>query len=212
MFDIHCHILPEVDDGSRSVQESLAMLQKAQAVGIDTIMCTPHCRWDSFDKGKVEDAFQLIDEIAAPLGISLELGYEVNATKLMSLGIERAPEFALGDTGLFLLEFNDRALTPNWQRLIYQLQGMGLQVIIAHPERYRDVQKSLDIAREMKELGCYLQLSANFIKGGMLDTRRRIATALLKEDLIDYVASDAHRPDDYAVFAKALEFSRKTAS
>ena len=89
---------------------------------------------------------------------------------------------------------------------------MGLRVIIAHPERYRDVQKSLDIAREMKELGCYLQLSANFIKGGMLDTRRRIATALLKEDLIDYVASDAHRPDDYAVFAKALEFSRKTAS
>ncbi len=209
MFDLHCHILPGVDDGARSVTESRDMLRAAKKQGIDTIMCTPHCRWSSFDRSLIRAAFSEMEKYANDLGVSLQLGYEVNWRKLFELGIERAPEFTLGDTNLFLLELSDDAMPTNWQRLIYSLQSMDLQVIIAHPERYRAVQKNLEIARELKNIGCYLQLSANFIEGGAFDARRRTASALLREDLVDYVASDAHRVSDYATFARALAFCRQ---
>lgn len=209
MFDLHCHILPGVDDGAHTVAESCEMLRAAKSKGINTIMCTPHCRWASFDRRIIQQAYTVMKQYANELRIDFQLGYEVNWKKLFDLGIEQAPQLTLGDTNLLLLELNDDAMPSNWQRIIYKLQGMGLQIIIAHPERYHDIQKNIQIAYQLKEMGCYLQLSANFIEGGKFDPRYRTAHTLLKDDLVDYVASDAHCVADYTIFAKALHFCQK---
>ena len=132
MFDIHCHILFDIDDGSKSLEES----------------------------------------------------------------------------NLLLLEFDYGSFPANYKQIIYKLQGMGLQVVVAHPERYSPIQKDIEKAFELKELGCLLQLSGNFASEGRFSARNRAAAKMLKEDLIDYVASDAHCVDDYADFAEALTVAR----
>lgn len=95
------------------------------------------------------------------------------------------------------------------QRAIYTIQGKGVDIVIAHPERYKPVQEDIDVAREMREMGCRLQLSANFVEGGIFNPRRRTATALLKNGLVDYLASDAHRVEHYATYLKALKEAQK---
>lgn len=209
MFDIHCHILPGVDDGARTPAETSQMLSAARKAGITHIVCTPHCRFSSFNPHLIQQQFRAFSAHACKMGIQATLGYEVHWKKLAELGIETAPQFCIGSSNLFLLEFSDAHLPANWQRTIYSIQRQGLTVIIAHPERYKPVQDNLDLAYEMKDMGCRLQLSANFVEGGFFDKRHRTAKALLKEGLVDYLASDAHRPEHYAIYTKALAEARK---
>ncbi len=209
MFDIHCHILPGVDDGARTTAETSQMLIAARNAGITHIVCTPHCRFSDFDPQLIQQQFRAFKAHAAQQGIQATLGYEVYWEKLAELGIEMAPKLCIGSSSLLLLEFSNAHLPANWQRGIYSIQGQGITVIIAHPERYKPIQDNLDLAYEMKEMGCRLQLSANFIEGGRFDKCHRTAKALLKEGLVDYLASDAHRPEHYAVYVKALAEARK---
>lgn len=211
MFDIHCHIVPGVDDGSRDMRESLAMLAAAKKAGIDHIVCTPHCRDAKFDYDLVIRQYDRLYEQAARQGIEMTLGFEVHWGKLAEYGIDQAPRLRIEGTDLILIEFSVASLPVNWQRIIYGLQGEGLTVIVAHPERYRPIQKNLDIAFELKEMGCLLQLSSNFVEGGRLSPGRKTALELLRAGLVDYVASDAHRVEDYSSYARALEVARKHA-
>ena len=88
MRDIHCHILPGVDDGARDLDESLAMLEAAKLAGVTSIVCTPHCRDPYFDYDAMWDAYELL--VAHANGFPLQMGFEVNHRKLMELGIQWA--------------------------------------------------------------------------------------------------------------------------
>ena len=209
MFDIHCHILPGVDDGARTPDETGQMLVAAHNAGINHIVCTPHCRTSNFNPQLIQQQYRAFKVHAAKMGVQTSLGYEVYWKKLAELGIETAPKLCIEGTNLLLLEFSTASLPANWQRAIYSIQSQGITVIVAHPERYKPVQDNLDIAYEMKEMGCRLQLSANFTEGGHFDKRHRTAKALLKEGLADYLASDAHRPEHYAIYTKALHEAQK---
>lgn len=89
MRDIHCHILPGVDDGSQDIETSINMLQAAQAAGITSIVCTPHCRDPWFDFDRMWDVYyELLPHAAGK--IDLHMGFEVNHRKLVSLGLDWA--------------------------------------------------------------------------------------------------------------------------
>ncbi|WP_165253813.1 CpsB/CapC family capsule biosynthesis tyrosine phosphatase [Adlercreutzia sp. ZJ304] len=208
MFDLHCHILPGVDDGARDMRESLAMLAEAKRSGINHIVCTPHCKSSSFNYDMICVRYDELRPQAERQGIRLDLGFEVHWQKLMELGLDCAPDLCFEGTNLMLLEFSVGKMPANWQRIIYELQGQGIQVIIAHPERYQPIQHNIDIAYELKELGCLLQLSGNFISAGRLKASRKTAINLLKEGLVDYVASDAHCAEDYADYREAMSEAR----
>ena len=209
MFDIHCHILNGVDDGSRTPAESHQMLLAARDAGIDHIVCTPHCKHSDFDAEHIEKRYRAFKAHAEKNGVRLSLGYEVHWKKLADMGLDAAPSLCIENTNLLLLEFSSSHLPANWQRAIYTIQGKGVDIVIAHPERYKPVQEDLDVAREMREMGCRLQLSANFVKGSIFNPRRRTATALLKNGLVDYLASDAHRVEHYATYMRALKEAQK---
>lgn len=130
MRDMHCHILPGVDDGAHNLQESLEMLEAAKQVGITSIVCTPHCRDPYFDFDAMWEAFRLLEQHAN--GFPLTMGFEVNHAKLMDLGIEWAPKLAFQGSNEFLLELSTRATEYHfreYESTIYQLQSMGLDVI-----------------------------------------------------------------------------------
>ncbi len=209
MFDIHCHILFDVDDGSKDLAESQAMLNAARNAGIDNIVCTPHCRGSRFNYARIVKHYEVLSKYAHSQGFDMALGFEVYWENLIDFGIENAPRLCIEGTNLMLLELSTGSMPVNWQRMIYSLRGQGIQPIIAHPERYRPIQDNIEIAQELKDLGCLLQLSGNFAAGGFRSASKRTALALLECGLIDYVASDAHCVEDYADYRKALKIAQK---
>jgi protein-tyrosine phosphatase len=209
MFDIHCHILFGVDDGSRDFAESQAMLHAARRAGIDRIVCTPHYRGRNVDRQRIEENYHVLSIFAQEQGVEMALGFEVYWEVLADIDKESVSDLCIENTNLLLLEFSCGSLPANWQRIIFDLQGCGIRPIIAHPERYRPIQNNVDIALEMKNMGCLLQLSSNFATGGILGGSRKTAIKLLESDLVDYVASDAHSVEDYTDYKKALEIARR---
>lgn len=204
MRDIHCHILPGVDDGAQTLEDSLAMLEAAKSVGVTSIVCTPHCRDPYFDYDKMWDAFELLREHAD--GFPLQMGFEVNIRKLYQLGMDWARYLHFDGSDEFLLELSTRATKydfDDYERTIYELQGKGYRVIIAHPERYRAIQEDPGIAEHLVDIGCLLQASADFVDGGRFGREKRPAERLFDERLYSYIASDAHNVGHYKCLAKA---------
>jgi protein-tyrosine phosphatase len=204
MRDIHCHILPGVDDGSPDLPTSLAMLQAAREAGITAITCTPHCRDPYFDYEAMWQAYR--DLSAAAPDFPLTMGFEVNYHKLAELGFDWVRALHTYGSPDLLLELSVNASPTrfgDYERAIFQLQGAGYHVIIAHPERYRAVQEDLGLAEELVDMGCDLQVSTDFIAGGRLGNSKRPAKELLKSGLVTYLASDAHNVRHYKYFEKA---------
>lgn len=206
MRDLHCHILPGVDDGASDLAASLKMLEAARAAGVTSMVCTPHCRDPYFDFEAMWHAFYDFQDAAG--GFPMTMGFEVAHKKLVQLGVETwASHLAFDGTGEFLLEL-DFACTEadfaDYERTIYTLQGLGLDVIIAHPERYRAIQKNLELAERLVQLGCKLQASSDFLAGGRFGREKRPAQKLFERRLYRYIASDAHKPRHYDYLARAL--------
>lgn len=226
MRDIHCHILPDVDDGARDLSESLQMLQAAKEVGITSIVCTPHCRRPYFDFDKMWEAFRLLQ---SQTEMPLQMGFEVNVTKLLSLGLDWVDHLHFDGSDEFLLELEDEANEVDfreYRRIVYEIQCLGYDVIIAHPERYLAIQRRPELAYELVRMGCRLQASGDFIYGGRtpdphaqngtahtlaakLSPRSRRVSAcaqrLFKEGWYSHIASDAHCPWHYGAFQKAWD-------
>ncbi|MDO4539100.1 MAG: phosphoesterase [Coriobacteriales bacterium] len=205
MRDMHCHILPGVDDGAQDLEESMAMFEAARRVGITSITCTPHCRDPYFDYLGMWRAFRLFERAVHEVdpNFPLQMGFEVNHRKLMDLGMDWVERLHFDGTNEFLLELSVSASPSrfgDYERTIFQLQGMGLDVIIAHPERYLAIQKDIGIARELANMGCKLQASTDFVKGGRLGREKRPALKMMREGLYTYYASDAHRVKHYKFF------------
>lgn len=206
MRDMHCHILPGVDDGARNINESLSMFEAAKQVGITSIVCTPHCRQPYFDFDAMWHAYKQLKLYTG--NFPLYMGFEVNHSMLMELGMEWADKLAFQDTGEFLLELSTHAQEHHfreYENTIYQLQARGYQVIIAHPERYKAIQEDVEVARRLVEMGCKLQASTDFIAGGRFGAERKPAKRLFEENLYTYMASDAHRVEHYECYKRARE-------
>jgi protein-tyrosine phosphatase len=204
MRDLHSHILPGVDDGAQTLEESLAMLAAARRAGVTSITCTPHCRSPYFDFDAMWQAFYQLEDAAE--GFPLQMGFEVNHRKLMELGLDWARVLHFDGSNEFLLELSAGASPStyaDYERTIFALQGMGYEVIIAHPERYVAIQRNPELAVELVNMGCKLQASCDFIAGGRLGRERRPAIRMLKDGLYSYLASDAHVPQHYELLARA---------
>lgn len=206
MLDEHCHIVWDVDDGSRSRSESLEMLNAAYYAGITHIVCTPHFRWDDFDRAKVQRHFADLRVVASSLGIQMTLGYEVYYRRLLKTGIDFAPTFAEQGSNNVLLEFNTGGeVDPNWKQTVHAIQSMGYDVTFAHPERYVSVWDDFDLVYRFKQEGCRVQVSAGDLFGGAFDKQAKHAKQILKEGLCDALVSDAHRVEHYRDYVKALD-------
>ena len=208
MLDEHCHIVWDVDDGSESREESLEMLAAAAEVGITQIVATPHMRWSDFDNEKVVAHFdELAQEALASHGIRMWLGYEVYYKTLLKHGLNEAPQFTTQGTDNILIEFNSGEGVPDgWEKTFYTLQSeYGLDIPVAHPERYTSVLADFDIVYKMKDMGCRLQVSAGDLFGGPFNAGSRCAKRIIDEGLCDALVSDAHCVAHYRDFAKALK-------
>lgn len=204
MRDEHSHIIWDVDDGSTDRAMTSAMLQEAKLAGVTELWCTPHMRWDDFDQQLVQERYAILKEEAAALGITTRLGYEVYYKTLLRQGLHTAPRYVLEGTDHLLLEFNSGGEVPHdFFRNVYRLQSeYGLEITLAHPERYASCVKDFSLVHKIKEAGCRIQISAEDLNLGIFNPVSKCAKRIIKEGLADALVSDAHCPEHYKLYAK----------
>lgn len=208
MLDLHSHILFAVDDGSESLAESIAMLDAAKDAGIDSIYATPHMKSKDADVVIIRNHFETLKPYAKERGIALRLGFEYNISAIDAQNFARAKEFALEDADTLLLELPFGHWPPEWPRIIRSLQKLGLQIVIAHPERYLAIQRDHEILDVLTEMDCLLQCNASSIFSPKAE-KRRVVDAIREMGRLDFVATDAHSTQEYAIFKKAVRKVKK---
>lgn len=210
MIDPHCHILPSCDDGSSDLTTSIQMLEEARKNHITKIIATPHIRHHYCNPQKNLAALKKLKPHANKLDMDITLGHEVHWKKLSEVGFEYAKGLKLGKSNLFLLEFSWAQMPVNWQKVVRILKNDGLDVVIVHPERYKEVQNNYKVAYDLKNAGCKLMLSASYVdKERFGPCMPKAAKKMLKKGLIDFIASDAHRPQSYRFLPEAMATAHK---
>lgn len=210
MIDPHCHILPGCDDGASNIEESKNMLKIAKECGIDKVIFTSHIKRDYASYDEQKKAYKEIKPIANKLNIDTAFGCEVHWKKLAQYDFKEITKFKLGKSHLFLLEFSYPGIPDTWNIIITKLKKCGFKVIIAHPERYKNVQENFKLVKQLKDCGCLIMLSCQSLnKERQNKLIWKTAVKMLKHQFVDFIASDAHNVADYTDFINALNVADK---
>ncbi|MDG6100084.1 histidinol-phosphatase [Alteromonas sp. ZYF713] len=207
MIDLHSHILPGIDDGARNTEMSLAMAQQAVDAGISFMMCTPHMHWGTFDNDMniIEPVFKQLRRDISAAGIPLTLGWaaEVRLNEMVPVWYKTQKIPFLGTLNgkkILLLELPHSHIPAGADQLIKWLIAHGVQPLIPHPERNRDVWERPEKIRWLRNLGCLFQVTAGALTGRFGEVVQDISLSMLDDNFIDLVASDTHdtkrRPND----------------
>ncbi len=196
MVDIHCHLLPGVDDGPESMEESAEMAEMALADGVTHIAATPHAN-DTYhfdgDRNlalRGELAARFDGRLHLATGCDFHLSYENVEAACAS------PErFALNQKQYLLLEFADFSLPPSLDHALVRLQQAGLKLIVTHPERNPLLRNAPERLRRWLDGECYLQITALSLTGHFGPQAERAALEYLDRRWAHFVASDAHNVD-----------------
>ncbi|MGM0275393.1 tyrosine-protein phosphatase [Enterococcus sp. AZ080] len=196
MIDLHCHILPGIDDGPKTVKESIAMAEEAVRQGITHILCTPHHN-QRFTNEKadvllaVEDLQKELDRQSIPL--TLFEGQEVRIKSNLIDEIKSGKILFADVADRYLLaELPTNSIPEYTESLFYELRQMGIVPIIVHPERNRGFQESPNLLLPYLNMGCLAQLTAPSIAGVYGKQIKKLSEQLIEHNLVQMIASDAH--------------------
>jgi protein-tyrosine phosphatase len=197
MIDLHCHILPGVDDGPEKLEGSLGMAEIAVQNGIHTIIATPHSHNGVYinDWKKILSATANLQEHLDKEKIALTVlpGLEIHLNPDMTAIIENGKAGTLNNTGKYaLIELPYQTIPDGLKNEIFNMKILGITPVIAHPERNMDIQDDFSILYDIVESGVLCQLTANSISGKFGTKTKNCAFDLLKARLAHIIASDAH--------------------
>lgn len=195
IFDFHSHVLPGVDDGSASVEESIAMLQCEAEQGIRHVIATPHfyAQYDSpqrFLERRLQAEERLRDAMSGVAGLpQLTMGAEVRLFPGIS-ECDSLSQLTIGKNGYILIEMPQAPWSPrDWKELAEIPDKQGLTPIIAHVDRYIRPMRTYGIPQRLEELPVLVQANASFFSNGMT---ARMAMGMLKKQQIHLLGSDCH--------------------
>lgn len=197
MIDIHCHILPGVDDGAKTLEESLEMCRMAAADGIQTIVASPHQQDGVYNTAaetilqKAELLRRAVKQAAIPLTIlpGADVYIDVNTAESIANG----SVMTINQTGrYFLMEFPSHTLPANIDKLIFNLLLKNITPVLTHPERIGEVQQHPGQVYELVSLGVLSQITAMSLTGGFGRHAQKCAKTLVEHNLAHIIATDAH--------------------
>ncbi len=197
MIDLHCHILPAVDDGATDLEVALAMCRQAAADGCTAMVATPHLRhelWRNGDRERLKRRWRRLRDLASDV-IDVHLGGEI-AVNYESCGeMSRLPEgdlLPLAGSRYLLLEFHPRGTGPDPEELIHELVVGGWCPIIAHPERIPWLAGDPRYLETLLDLGALAQITAMSLNNDAGRFAFDSASRMLAADMVHFIASDAH--------------------
>ncbi|NLK93565.1 MAG: capsular biosynthesis protein [Clostridiales bacterium] len=196
MIDIHSHILPGIDDGAKNQEETLEMLKTAEKDGTKKIIATPHYCKEYAEEPlcKVNELLHSIRELVKDNNIDLEIfaGQEIYIFDNIINYYKEGIIGTINKTKYMLIEFPMNSFKDNTLDLLYELQLLGVQPIIAHPERYLPIIKNPREINKFIEEGMLFQLNAGSITGKFGKDVMRTCKVLLENNMYSFIGSDAH--------------------
>jgi protein-tyrosine phosphatase len=199
VIDLHAHILPGVDDGPASIEESVELARAAVDAGTRVLAATSHVSHMFPTDPRVFPArLAEVREALKDAGVALEVvpGGELAPSRLAELDDEALPELSLGGGPYLLVECPFSPVSAELEPLVYELQRNDWRILLAHPERSAAFHRAPERLARLVERGALVQVTAGSLTGQFGKTARRFSISALQDGLVHVLASDAHDPID----------------
>jgi protein-tyrosine phosphatase len=199
MIDLHCHILPGIDDGAVDDAMALEMARLAASDGVFTVVCTPHIlpgRYENTAAG-ITAAVRRLDRLLADAGIPLNLaaGADVHLAPMLATNIRDGRIPTLAASRYFLFEPPHKVLPPRMTEVAGELIAAGYVPIVTHPERLTWIDTHYAAVEELARLGAPMQITAGSLLGNFGRRAKYWSERMLDEGLVAFIASDGHDPE-----------------
>jgi protein-tyrosine phosphatase len=198
MIDIHSHILPQLDDGARTLEEALEMARLAVEDGIQQMVCTPHM-FNGLSRNpepaEVLDRVGALQEAVGSEGLRLLPGNEVHFTHEILDKVRTNGVTKLNRLNYMLVEFPALSVPPGASELFQELLSNGVRPILVHPERNAQLQMRRSMVADFVQQGLYVQITAMSITGEFGTAARNCAESLLRHNCVHFIATDTHRAE-----------------
>lgn len=198
MIDIHAHIIPGLDDGSEDMGTSIVMAEMAEESGVSAIIATPHCnqvgRFENYMSDRIQRRIdELRNEIAREnIELNIGTGMEIFCTDEVPELLKEKKLITLNNSRYVLVEFAFTADAARMERMLYPIMDLGFVPVIAHPERYIDLQEKPEVIDDWMSSGMGIQLNKGSIFGRFGRSAYDFSHFLLENGLVSCIASDAH--------------------
>lgn len=214
MIDIHSHLLYGVDDGAKTIEDSLSILSDLKDLGYTDVILTPHYIKDShYDSTRSENLKRLKvlrEELQNNnININVYLGNEIYIDDDIEDFLNNNVISSLNDSNFLLIELPMSGEYPNYKEIFNYLIKKNYNVILAHPERYMAFQKDFSKIEELSEIGVYFQCNIESIVGRYGKTAKKTIKKILKNHKINFLATDIHHKRNKEDFLKAKKLILK---
>lgn len=197
MIDIHSHILPNIDDGARSIEETFHLIQEAQEAGFEAIIATSHYMEGYYETDTPEREVwinAIYENLQAKnIDVKLFLGNEIYMSENIIKLLEEGKASTINDTSYVLFELPLNVEPLNLYDVIYEMQEYKIVPILAHPERYTFIQKEPELVYELIQKGVLMQANYGSIIGQYGEKAKIIVKKFLENNMIHMLGSDVHR-------------------
>ena len=210
MIDFHSHILPNIDDGSRSIEETFNLIKEAERAGFESVVSTSHYM-ENYYETDVPEREVWVKAILENLKTKnrnkyLYLGNEIYFSENIINLLEKRKASTINDTSYVLFELPMNSEPMNLYDIVYEMLQYKLVPILAHPERYSFVQKDPDLIYDLIEKGVLMQANYGSIIGQYGEKAQIIVEKFLENNMIHFLGSDVHRPNTiYPKIPRILE-------
>lgn len=207
MIDLHCHVIPDLDDGPGTIEDSLALCRAARAAGTSTIIATPHVNWTypAVDAVSIDAGVDAISAALrkASIELDVEAGAEIALSRIGDMSEAEISLLRLGKGPYSLIECPHQGGAPTAvEQVLRQLAGSGHSIVLAHPERCPVFQANPRLLPALTAIGMLSCITARSLTGDFGSRARTYAWELLAAGQVHAIASDAHdahrRPPDLA--------------
>jgi protein-tyrosine phosphatase len=197
VIDIHSHIMPEIDDGARTMDEAVQMARIAAGDGIEYMVSTPHMfngLSHNPEPPEIIERVRALNEAIADAAITILPGNEVHISHEIAQQVKTKRVTKINQQNYMLVEFPQLTVPVGAEELFYQLLLQGVHPILVHPERNGQIQSRPAIVADYVEKGVYVQVTAMSITGEFGPAATRTAEILLRHNCVHFLATDTHRP------------------
>ena len=214
MIDIHSHLLYGVDDGAKTIDESVDIIRNLYKNGITDIILTPHyIEYSSYNSNKKSN-LEKLDSLKKKLkeegiNVNLYLGNEIYINNNILSLLNKGEISSLNDSKYLLIELPMSGKYDNYVEIFKELIENGYKVILAHPERYNTFKKDINLIYELKNIGVLMQCNIESILKTYGKDSYKTIKKLAKNKLINFIASDIHHKKDYEYINKARNKFKK---
>jgi len=213
--DIHSHLIPNIDDGVKTLEESITLIRKMQEMGFEKLITTPHIMSHRFPntQDSIKRGFEIVQEDVIKKSINIELDFAAEYyldEHFLDL-IKKKDILSFGKENYVLFELSYTVPPLNLDTIIFELQSAGYTPVLAHPERYTYFTKDINKLIELKQRGVQLQINVNSIGAFYGKSVKSAVDNIIKNRLVDFLGSDAHAKK-YVDLLENIIYKSKTFS